>query len=111
MDRADSQRRWMRVLAEIPMVAMAVGVCALLYRTVVPRIPYPYDLEWMEGGMLLHAARIAEGQPLYVTPSIDFIPFIYTPLYPWIVGGLASLGLPLEYTLGRSVSMICVVVA
>ncbi len=111
MDKTDSQPRWMRILAEIPMLAMAVGMFVLLYRTVAPRLTYPYDLEWMEGGMLLHAARIADGQPLYVTPSVDFIPFIYTPLYPWIVGGLSTLGMPLDYTLGRSVSIICVIVA
>ena len=51
---------------------------------VVSRFPYPFGLEWMEGGILAHALRIAEGQPTYAAPSVDFIPFLYTPLYPMV---------------------------
>ncbi len=29
------------------------------------RIGYPFDLEWMEGGMLLHGLRVMEGQLVY----------------------------------------------
>ncbi|HEY2941005.1 MAG TPA: hypothetical protein VGN09_01095 [Vicinamibacteria bacterium] len=46
------------------------------------RIVYPYDLEWMEGGMLCHALRLVEGQPIYAEPSARFVSFAYTPLYP-----------------------------
>jgi len=48
------------------------------------RLRYPYELEWMEGAMVMHVARVLNGQPLYVAPSIEFIPFIYTPLYFYI---------------------------
>jgi hypothetical protein len=93
------------------MVALAIGMIFLLYRTVAGRLNYGFDLEWMEGGMLLHAARVADGQPLYVMPSTEFIPFIYPPMYPWVVGGLSSMGLPLDYALGRWVSLLGVAVA
>ena len=32
--------------------------------------------------MLTHALRIARGEPLYAEPSVDFVSFLYTPLYP-----------------------------
>ncbi len=111
MGNRSHSENWLTRLADLPVVVMAFGILGLLYRTVSQRIGHPYDLEWMEGGMLGHAARVAEGQSLYVLPSVDFIPFIYPPLYPWIVGGLSTLGLPLEYALGRGVSIFSILMA
>ena len=111
MDSRSSAGPLVQRLADIPAVVMALGVLGLLVRTVSKRIAYPYDLEWMEGGMLAHAARVADGQSLYVSPSLDFIPFIYPPLYPWVVGGLSALGFPLDYPLGRAVSLLSVALA
>ena len=45
------------------------------------RLSYPFELECMEGGSVVHVQRLLEGQSLYVTPSLSFIPFIYPPLY------------------------------
>ncbi len=55
------------------------------------RIRYPYELEWMEGGMVEHVARILAGEKLYVQPSADFIAFIYPPLYFYIAALAAKL--------------------
>jgi hypothetical protein len=101
----------MRRLAEVPMVVMAIGVFVLLVRTVAPRVWYPYDLEWMEGGMLAHSARVADGLPLYVQPEAGFIPFIYPPLYPWLMGLLSGCGLPIGYPMGRLISLVGVAAA
>ncbi|MGB0641006.1 MAG: hypothetical protein ACPGTU_16830, partial [Myxococcota bacterium] len=111
MAKQTQKDRILRFIADVPIVAFAIGLFILLWRTISIRLNYPYDLEWMEGGMLLHAARVAEGLPLYVTPSETFIPFIYPPLYPWVVGGLSTLGFPLDYALGRGVSVAGVAVA
>ncbi|MCB9528208.1 MAG: glycosyltransferase family 39 protein [Myxococcales bacterium] len=68
------------------------------------RAPYPFEIEWMEGGMVSHAARLLDGQPIYAPPSADFVPFFYTPGYPLLLAGLAQLfGLTLG--LGRAVSI------
>jgi len=77
----------------------------LLIQAIAGRVGYPYDLEWMEGGMLHHALRIHTGQGIYVPPSADFIPYLYTPLYPTL---LALFGGPfgISYLLGRVVSII-----
>ena len=69
------------------------------------RAGFPLDLEWMEGGMLVHAQRIAAGQGIYVKPSLDFVPYLYTPLYPALLA-LLSFVFPLGYLLGRVVSLL-----
>jgi hypothetical protein len=45
------------------------------------RVAYPYEFESMEGSMVDHVRRLFAGQPLYVGPSLEFVPFIYTPLF------------------------------
>ena len=66
------------------------------------RLAYPYDLEWMEGTMLLHAQRLREGQPLYAPPSLAFVAFAYPPLQPALVA-LASAVFGLDYATGRAI--------
>lgn len=85
-------------------LAVAAAFVGLLLWVLARRVAYPFDLEWMEGGMLTHALRIAAGQPLYAPPSVDFVPFLYTPLYPAIVAGLGKL-FGVSYALGRAVSL------
>jgi hypothetical protein len=84
--------------------APALYQIGLLIQAIAGRVAYPYDLEWMEGGMLHHALRIRLGQGIYVPPSADFIPYLYTPLYPTL---LALFGGPAgpSYLLGRAVSI------
>jgi hypothetical protein len=88
-------------------VAVIGGVIPLvvLYYVFWARLSFPLDLEWMEGGMLVHAKRVADGRPLYGPPTIDFASFLYTPLYPWLLGALAHL-FGLSYTLGRALSVL-----
>ena len=54
--------------------------------------------------MLSHALRILEGQPLYGPPSVNFVPFVYTPFYPLLLAVLGNL-VGLSYMLGRLVSL------
>lgn len=88
-------------------VALSLAVLALgcFAYIVARRIAYPYDLEWMEGGMLHHALRLFSGQPIYTAPSIDFIPHLYTPLYPMVVAALGKLAGGVGYLVGRAVSV------
>ena len=68
----------------------AIYQVVLLVTAVGGRFGYPYDLEWMEGGLLQHAQRISDNQGIYVPPSVDFIPYLYTPLYPGLVAFLGG---------------------
>jgi hypothetical protein len=97
----------------ILVLAVAAGLAALAglvelglhARLFAARATFPLDLEWMEGGTLVHAQRVAEGKPLYVKPSVDFIPFLYTPLYYGVLAALSKV-IPLGYGLARAVSLI-----
>jgi 4-amino-4-deoxy-L-arabinose transferase-like glycosyltransferase len=55
------------------------------------RVGYPYELEWMEGGAVDHIYRILKGDPLYAPPSMDFVPYIYPPVYFYLAAGLSKL--------------------
>jgi hypothetical protein len=86
-----------------------VNLGLLLY-ILFSRATFPLDLEWMEGGMLCHALRIMQGQPLYAPPSADFISFLYPPGYPFLLAVLGKL-VGLSYTLGRVTSAVCILSA
>ncbi|MSP61372.1 MAG: hypothetical protein EXR72_13705 [Myxococcales bacterium] len=83
----------------------ALGWLGLTLYLFARRVAYPYDLEWMEGGMLCHALRLLEGKPLYAPPSVDFIPFFYTPLYPALLAALSRV-FGLGYAMARATSAL-----
>lgn len=84
--------------------AAALGVLGLLLFTAAPRLAHPFDLEWMEGGMLVHAERVRRGLPLYVAPSAEFVPFIYPPLTHWLLGLWGKVA-GVDYLWGRLLSL------
>ncbi|MGB8214424.1 MAG: glycosyltransferase family 39 protein [Anaerolineales bacterium] len=45
------------------------------------RLHYPFDLEWIEGGMANQVGRLLHGQSMYVAPSVNYVPFLYPPIY------------------------------
>jgi hypothetical protein len=94
------------LLAAGALAAFTVGAMAVVghFALFFGRLRFPLDLEWMEGGLLLHAYRYAHGQNIYVPPSLDFIPYLYTPLYPALLALLSKL-IPLGYVLGRLLSI------
>jgi hypothetical protein len=53
-------------------------------------VPYPFELDWMEGAMVDHVARLLSGKPIYGPPSIEFVPFIYNPLFYAVSAAVAS---------------------
>jgi hypothetical protein len=91
-------------LASGILLGVSVLAFAALAWTFARRIAYPYDLEWMEGTMLLHALRLREGQPLYAPPSLEFVAFAYPPLQPALVAAV-SVPFGLDYASGRAVSI------
>lgn len=97
------------VTAALALLA-ALPVLWVIGNAIASRMAYPGDLEWMEGATLISAMRARDGLPLYAEPAGDYVPFIYPPLYAWIVGALAHV-VPLGYALGRGVSTACTLVA
>ncbi|MCB9674077.1 MAG: hypothetical protein H6737_03115 [Alphaproteobacteria bacterium] len=91
--------------ADLLALAVAAFVVGSLALTWAARLTYAYDLEWMEGGMLAHAWRLANGEPLYVRPGPDFAPFVYPPGYPTVVAALGRV-FGLAPWVGRLVSIL-----
>jgi hypothetical protein len=78
-----------------PLAVLAAAVFAAMYFvTALPRVFYPYDLDFIEDSMLMQALRFAQGQPVFAPPSADFAAHAYTPLYPWLGGLLFKLVAP-----------------
>ncbi|MBD3385180.1 hypothetical protein GF407_09655 [candidate division KSB1 bacterium] len=78
------------------------------------RLAYPFELEFMEGGSLMQVMRLLRSEPLYVEPSLEYVPLLYPPLYfysaAWITEFFSFGFLPLRLislisTLG---SMVCI---
>ncbi|TNE89790.1 MAG: hypothetical protein EP330_10300 [Deltaproteobacteria bacterium] len=101
---------WLRRLLSI--LALFVGL-ALVYRlagAVWIRLFHPFDLEWMEGGMLAHVWRLVEGKPLYTEPSAEWIPYIYPPGYAQLLAWLSPV-FGLGYPQARGLSVLGTVAA
>ena len=82
--------KFQRIIKGLTYLAAAAFIMAFIVIAVM-RINYPFELEWMEGGQLEHVVRILDGQEIYVEPSLEFIPYIYTPLYSYISAGVAEI--------------------
>jgi hypothetical protein len=77
----------------------------------VARASYPFELNYLESASVDQVARIASGLPLYVNPSIDFVPLLYTPLYFYLVAAVArvvGVGFLAPRLLSCVASLICV---
>jgi Dolichyl-phosphate-mannose-protein mannosyltransferase len=93
--------------AALRVLALAgTGVSLLTYLAVaLLRMGYPFELEWMEGESVEHVARLLRGQPLYVAPTPDFIPFVYPPLFYAVAAAVAKLTGP-GFFAARAVSFV-----
>ena len=85
--RLPVERRLWQVL-----VALAAVAAVALAVQVAMRLAYPHELEWMEGAMVDHAERVRAGLDLYVAPTAQHVPFLYTPLLFWL-GALVAAGI------------------
>jgi hypothetical protein len=81
---------------------------AMFFFTALPRLVYPYDLDFDEDSILMQSLRVAQGLPLYVAPNADFNPHVYMPLFFWLGGLLIKLGgpgLPLLRTISLAATL------
>lgn len=85
--------------------SVGVGFIALFLALAVMRLAYPYEVEWMEGSMLMHSVRILESKPIYTAPSIDFVAWLYPPLYYYAVAAAMKL-FGIGFFAGRFVSFL-----
>ncbi len=72
------------------LIALAALFIVVYIGVALVRLRYPFGLEWMEGGLLDEVRWILAGHKPYLAPSIDFVPFIYNPLYFWVSAVVAK---------------------
>lgn len=80
---------WAELALRVFALAVGASVFWAVSRTVLGRLRYPFELEWMEGAMVDHVVRVLDGRPIYVEPTAEFVPYIYPPLYFWLSAGVA----------------------
>jgi len=78
-------------LARIGLWVISLGSIAAFLALSLARLGSPIELGNGEGMMLDNAIRVASGQPLYVEPTLRFIPFVYMPLYPALLAPFINL--------------------
>ncbi len=98
-----------RTLFYLPLLLLGAEALLHLLQVVIGRIHYPYELEWMEGGMLHQVLQVLQGEPLYGQPSLDFVPALYMPLY-YYLSALSALVFGENLFALRLVSFIAVLV-
>ncbi len=97
---------WIDWSPALPAALVVVQVASIIAGRLLAR----FDLEWMEGGMLVHALRLSRGQPLYIDPSAQWIPYVYPPGYAAVVAAAGSV-FGLDYPVGRAVSVLGILAA
>jgi hypothetical protein len=83
--------------------SLGAAFVVLFLALAIMRLAYPYEVEWMEGSMLEHSIRLLQGKPIYTAPSIDFVAWLYPPLYYYAVA-LAMKLFGIGFFAGRVVS-------
>ena len=73
------------------LVSGAGAYVALFVVTALLRLGYPYPLEQTESSSLIQVERILSGQPLYVAPTLEYVPLVYGPIYFYVSALVASL--------------------
>ncbi len=93
-------------LALRTVIAVIAALFIVLYLVLaLIRLRYPFELEWIEGGMVNHVDRLRNGLPLYGAPSVSFTANIYTPLY-YVVAAAVSVFTGTGFVALRLVSIV-----
>lgn len=90
-------------LSRLVLWALSLGAAGLFLGLALRRIPYPLELDYIEGVMMDHVVRLASGRPIYVAPTLDFITLAYMPGFATLSAALARVFGP-EFWVPRVVS-------
>ena len=100
----------LRRLPPLALAALGAAAIALWLFLAWRQISYPLELYGHEGAIVDHVRRVLQGQPIYGAPEIEFVPFLYTPAYYYLVAALAWAG-DLAFVVPRSVSVAATIVS
>ncbi len=78
----------------VPLLAFAVALGSVHLIAVIviaaARIAYPFELDWFEGPMLEQTLRVLSGRPIYVAPSVAYVPLVYPPLFNYAAAAMSA---------------------
>jgi 4-amino-4-deoxy-L-arabinose transferase-like glycosyltransferase len=82
-----------RIAKYLRYVLLSLGILFVLVFIIIAmiRIRYPFELEWTEGALVDHVSWLLSGHKLYVPPTIEFVPYLYTPLYFYVGAALSQI--------------------
>ena len=93
------------VLARVPVfVLLAVFLGFFLY-CLAQRLPYPFELEWIENEMVAHGVVLAQQGLIYPAPSTDFIAELYPPVYYLFIALFFKLFATVNFLIPRLISV------
>jgi hypothetical protein len=92
-------------LAQLLLGIVSGTFIAMFAATGVLRAVYPYPIDGLEPGALQEVGRVIAGQPLYVAPSLQYVPQIYGPVYFYLAAPLAVLSGSAQFAL-RATSLL-----
>ena len=67
------------LLLKITITTFGIYYTVLYFFLSIPRLIFPYEIEWFEGMVLDHALRIFQGKQLFVSPTIKIVNLQYQP--------------------------------
>jgi 4-amino-4-deoxy-L-arabinose transferase-like glycosyltransferase len=88
---------------KIGVTILAASYTILFFFLSIPRLLFPYEIEFFEGTVLEHALRIFQGKPVFTSPSISFVDLQYQPFYYYVTAGAMHI-FGVNYFSGRIVS-------
>lgn len=91
---------WLLIFTCIPALTLLLS----LVRIFASRLTFPMDLEWIEGGQLLHVHRLLRGEDIYVEPNQGFMPYSYPPGHTLLLGAISAI-FGVDYWVGRLFSL------
>lgn len=95
---------WRRASSAVLAIGASVPIALYLY-VALRRFTHPYELEWMEGGVVDQVRRVLEGHPIYAAPSLRTTTYLYPPLYTYL-GAAASWVVGPGYAPLRAISIL-----
>src|SRR5258707_1959686 len=90
MDRMKRTADWWPALFRTAALGASGVSMAAFLAIAVARLVYPYEIEWLEGGLADEVQLILRGQMPYAAPSLHAVAFIYPPLDFYLSAAVAA---------------------
>ncbi len=102
--RSELRTRTVASVAWLSLGAIAAVHVAMFAYYFLARVRFPLAIDWIEGGGMVEANRLAHGQTIYPTDPATFVPYAYPPVYYAVVALVSKLTGGVTFAVGRSVS-------